>query len=477
MTGNGLIISQNSEYRRQKQDWIPAFAGMTTRGSMEIKAFRAWRFDKKIVGNAGDCIAPPYDVISDKQQTQLYKKNKYNIVRIDRGKVTPADNETENVYTRAADYLHKWIKAGVLKQDAADNIYAYVQDFEAAGDSWQRSGFVALGKLEEFGTGVRPHEKTLEGPKADRLKLTRATATQFGQIFMLYDDPKKVADKIIKKTTATLRSGRATQKPLINMVDEDGVRHRLYPIADAKDINTIVKTMTDKATVIADGHHRYETALNYFHETGNPAAKYQMMTFVNMRNKGLIILPTHRLVGNLEGFDIQKLLKKLAGDFAITSYPFGSAKDKSAAREKMFVAMRAVFKKGGVAFGIYAKDKRFYTAVLVNDAAMDAVAGNMSKAWRSLDVSVLHKLILEKFLGIGEKQLASESNIEYIKDVGNAIDESIASVDGEKNQVVFFMNPTRIEQVQQVAAAGEKMPQKSTFFYPKIFTGLTINKL
>ena len=166
---------------------------------MEIKAFRAWRFDKKIVGTTGDCIAPPYDVISDKQQKQLYQKNKYNIVRIDRGKVKPADSEMDNVYTRAADYLHKWIKAGVLKQDAAESLYAYVQDFEAAGNSWQRSGFVALGKLEEFGTGVRPHEKTLEGPKADRLKLTRATATQFGQIFMLYDDPKKVADKIIKK--------------------------------------------------------------------------------------------------------------------------------------------------------------------------------------------------------------------------------------------------------------------------------------
>jgi uncharacterized protein (DUF1015 family) len=435
---------------------------------MEIKAFRAWRFDKKVVGNAGDCIAPPYDVISDKQQKQLYQKNTYNIVRIDRGKVKPSDSEADNVYTRAAGFLKKWVKAGVLKQDAADSIYAYVQDFEAAGDSWQRSGFVALGKLEEFGTGVRPHEKTLEGPKADRLKLTRATATQFGQIFMLYDDPKKVADKILKKVAA--------KKPLINMVDEDGVWHRLYPIADAKDINAIVKTMADKGTVIADGHHRYETALNYFHETGNPVAKYQMMTFVNMRNKGLIILPTHRLVGNLQGFDIAAVLKKLAVDFAITPYPFASAKDKNAARGKMFAAMRSVFKKGGVAFGIYAKDTCFYTAVLTNAKAMDAVAGNMSRAWRSLDVSVLHKLILEKFLGIGEKQLASESNIEYIKDVGNAIDESIASVDGEKNQVVFFMNSTRIEQVQQVAAAGEKMPQKSTFFYPKIFTGLTINK-
>ena len=202
---------------------------------MEIKAFKAWRFDKRAVGNAGDCIAPPYDVISDTQQKQLYQKNKYNIVRIDKGKVKPTDSETDNVYTRAAGFLKKWVKAGVLKPDAVESIYAYVQDFEAAGASWQRSGFVALGKLEEFGTGVRPHEKTLEGPKADRLKLTRATATQFGQIFMLYDDPKKVADKIIKKVGA--------KKPLINFVDEDGVRHRLYPIADAKDINAIIKTM------------------------------------------------------------------------------------------------------------------------------------------------------------------------------------------------------------------------------------------
>jgi uncharacterized protein (DUF1015 family) len=437
--------------------------------TVEIKAFKAWRFDKKVVGKVGDCIAPPYDVISEKQQKQLYKKNKFNIVRIDRGKVNPADTESDNVYTRAADYLNKWIKAGVLKQDNAENIYAYVQDFEAAGAKWQRSGFVALGKLEEFGTGVRPHEKTLEGPKADRLKLTRETAAQFGQIFMLYDDPKKVADKIIKRA--------ALKKPAINFVDDDGVRHRLYPVADTKDINAIVRTMSNKGTVIADGHHRYETALNYCRETGNPAAKYQMMTFVNMRNKGLIILPTHRLVGNLKGFDIARVLKKLEGDFEITPYPFSTNKDKNGAKEKMFARMRSEFKKGRTAFGLYTKDKSFYTVTLTNPKAMDKAAGQMSRAWRSLDVSVLHKLILEKILGIGEKQLASESNIEYIKDVGNAIDESIASVDGEKNQVVFFMNPTRIEQVQQVAAAGEKMPQKSTFFYPKIFTGLTINKL
>jgi uncharacterized protein (DUF1015 family) len=435
---------------------------------MEIKAFKAWRFNSKVVGDTASCIAPPYDVISDRQQANLYKHNEFNIVRIDKGKTHKSDNEKSNVYTRAAKYLKNYIKSGALKQDPTERLYAYVQDFDTNVGKFQRSGFIALGKLQEFGTGVRPHEKTLDGPKADRLKLTLATATQFGQIFMLYDDKAKVADKIIAKA--------AKKRALLDARDDDGVRHRLYAIDDPKDIAAISRTMKKKSTVIADGHHRYETALNYFHMTGNPQAQYQMMTFVNMRNEGLVILPTHRLVHDLKGFDPDKLIKKLGADFSISVYPYKTA-EKQAAKRQMFTQMLGAFKKGQVAFGIYANDGNFYVATFENTKRMDSLASKMSKAWRSLDVSVLHKVVLEHILGIGDKALASESNIEYIKDVGNAIDDSIKAVDTGKAQVVFFMNPTKIEQVQAVAAEGEKMPQKSTFFYPKIFTGLTINVL
>ncbi|MBE0538021.1 MAG: DUF1015 domain-containing protein [Phycisphaerae bacterium] len=435
---------------------------------MEIRPFKAYRFDPDVVKNVGECIAPPYDVIDEHFQQVLYDRNPCNVVRITRGKATPGDSDTDNVYTRAARDFAAFIASGVLKQDAAESVYAYVQDFQVSGRTLRRSGFVALAKLQDFGRGVQPHEKTLEGPKADRLKLTRATAAQFGQIFMLYDDAESVAEKIIQAAAARL--------PLVDFHDDDGVRHRLYPIDAPQDIAMLTGMMADKMTVIADGHHRYETALNYFAETKKPTAQYCMMTFVNMRNEGLIILPTHRLAAALEGFDVERLIREIEGDFDIQRFAFTTDADKPAARKKMFDTMRTLFDRGANAFGIYAGTPSFYTAALKNPAAMEAACPEMSRAARTLDANVLHRLVLQERLGIGEKELAHESHIDYIKDIGNAIEQSIRTVDSGKAQAVFFMNPTRIEQVKAVAAAGEKMPQKSTFFYPKIFTGLTIHK-
>ena len=212
-------------------------------------------------------------------------------------------------------------------------------------------------------------------------------------------------------------------------------------------------------------------------ESDNPNAEYRMMTFVNMRNEGLVVLPTHRLVGNLESFDMAELIEKLGDKFDVNNYPFDDEKAKENAKSQMFSDLKADFEAGKNAFGVYGKDGSFYKATLKSSDSMKEAAGELSKASQSLDVSVLHRLILEGILGIGEKQLASQSNLKYIKDIGDAIDESIAAVDSDDKQVVFFMNPTKVDQVREVAAAGEKMPQKSTFFYPKIFTGLTVNKL
>jgi uncharacterized protein (DUF1015 family) len=437
---------------------------------MEIKAFKAFRFNPDVVGDAGKCIAPPYDVISSQQQVRLYQQSPCNIVRIIRGKTEAGDDETINQYTRAAEYLNEWINEGVLSQDGKEAIYAYVQDFEIAGKKYSRSGFIALGKLVEFGAGVRPHEKTLDGPKADRLKLMQATAAQFGQIFMLYDDEKKTADKIIEKTIAAKRAE-------IDFTDEDKVRHRMFIIDDAKDISAIAEMMKNKETVIADGHHRYETALNYRRMTNNRAADWQMMTFINTQNPGLVILSTHRLVGDIADFDLKKLLVELAKNFECTKFAFSAKLNKANAKEKMFKKMRAEFDAGRSCFGLYAGNGAFYAIVLKSYAVMDEIVPQLSVASRKLDVMVLHKLILERVLGIGEQQLAGETDIEYIKDFGSAVDEAIAAVDKGHKQTVFFMNPTRAEQVKQVAAANEKMPQKSTFFFPKIFSGLTINKL
>ena len=432
---------------------------------MKIRAFRAFRFDKAVVGNVGDCIAPPYDVINPAQQVRLYERNPHNIVRIDLGKTTPQDTAAGNQYTRAAECLKAWLKDGALKQDKKEMLYAYVQDFKVGSRDFQRSGFIGLGQLEEFGKGVRPHEKTLDGPKADRLNLTRATGAQFGKIFMLYDDPKGIADAAIRKAMA----GQA----MVDAVDDEGVRHRLFGIGEAQDVKAISEMMADRQVIIADGHHRYETAVNYWKETGNPNAGWSMMTFINMRNPGLIILPTHRLVGSLASFDIKALVKKLNKNFEVAHFEYEQG-EKDQARKEMFAWMKEEYGDKHSAFGIYAGEGAFYAAVLKNPAAMDAVK-DKSRPWRMLDVSVLHKLILEDMLGIGEKELANETNIEYIKDIGSALVHSIEAVDSGTNQAVFFMNPTRIEEVRAVAGEGEKMPQKSTFFHPKVYTGLTIN--
>ncbi|MGA1978964.1 MAG: DUF1015 domain-containing protein [Sedimentisphaerales bacterium] len=437
---------------------------------MKLKPFKAFRFDAGVVGNVGSCISPPYDVISPSQQQMLYEKSEYNIVRIIKGKTAPSDNVDNNQYTRAADYLNSWIKKGVLKQDPIEAIYAYVQDFRLAGAQFQRSSFIALAKLEEFGPVVRPHEQTLDEPKIDRLNLKRATAADFGLPLMLYEDEQKIADKIIENA--------AGQKPLIDFLDEQNVRHRLFAITAKEDIDIIAKMMLDKSCIIADGHHRYETALIYSKETANPTAAYRMIAFANTRHKGLVILATHRLVGNLKNFDAVKLIASLRENFEITEYKFGRRpRDKTVAKQKMLAQMKTEYDNDKNAFGIYAGNNTFCTAVLKDKRTMNSVAPNMSSHWKSLDVSVLHKLILEKLLGIGEKQLADGSRLEYIKDTGNAIDESIAKVDSGQKQAAFFMNPVKMEQLKMVTDAGEKMPQKSTYFYPKIYTGLTINKL
>jgi uncharacterized protein (DUF1015 family) len=438
------------------------------RGLMEIRPFKAFRFDEKVVGNAGNCIAPPYDIIDSAQQERLYEKSEYNIVRITKGKTTPADNEDNNQYTRAAEYFNAWLKNGVLRQDSADAIYGYVQDFEVAGVQLRRFSFIALAKLEEFGKIVRPHERTLDEPKIDRLKLLRATAANFGLVFMLYEDKKKIADKIIEKAAA--------QKPLIDFIDEQNVRHRLFAITGSKDIETIANMMRDKSCIIADGHHRYETGLNYYKETANPAAAYQMIAFTNLCHEGLVCLATHRLIGGIENFDFKKLISGMKQNFEITQYRFDSPVSRTQAKQKMLAQMKIEHNSDKNAFGIYGRDSAFYTAVLKNKKAMDSMAPDMSSNWRLLDVSVLQKLIFEKILGINEKSVAAEKNIEYVKDMPDAVDESIAKVDRRERQAAFFMNPVTMKQLKKVTEAGERMPQKSTYFFPKAFTGLTINK-
>jgi uncharacterized protein (DUF1015 family) len=422
------------------------------------------------VGDVGKCIAPPFDVISPCQQQQLYERSQYNIVRITKGKTNPCDNDSNNQYTRAAEYLARWMQEGALKQDSTDAIYAYVQDFELAGAKFQRLNFIALAKLEEFGPPgwVRPHEQILNEQLIDRLKLKRATEARFGLVFMLYEDQQKIAEKIIKKV--------AGHAPLIDFVNDDDVRHRVYAITSKRDIDAIATMMSDKSCIIADGHHRYTTGLHYSEQCNNPAARYQMLAFVNMCQDGLKVLATHRLVGNLKNFDIDQLIAEVEEDFEVTELRFSSATGRDRATQKMLAMMKAEHDNRN-AFGIYAGENRFYLAILNNKQGMDSAAPEKSVAWRTLDASILHKLVLERLLGIDQEKLAKGENLEYVKDTPEAIDDAISQVQAGQKQVVFFMNPIKMQQLKMVTDAGERMPPKSTYFYPKMYTGLTIQKL
>ena len=438
---------------------------------MEIRPFKAFRFNSAVVGDVGKCIAPPFDVISPCQQEQLYQRSPYNIVRITKGKTDPCDDDSNNQYTRAAEYLARWMQEGALKQDSTEAIYAYVQDFQLAGAVLQRLNFIALAKLEDFGPPgcVRPHEQILNEPLIDRLKLKKATEARFGLVFMLYEDQQKIAEKVIKKVAA--------QEPLIDFVNDDNVRHRVYAMTSRRDMDTIATMMGDKTCIIADGHHRYTTGLYYSKECNNPAAKYQMLAFANMCQEGLKVLATHRLVGNLGNFDIDQLIAEVEEDFEITELRFSSATGEARAWQKMLAMMKAEYDSNETAFGIYAGENRFYLAVLKNKQAMDSAAPDKSDAWRALDASILHKLVLDKILGIDEEKLAKGENLEYVKDKPEAIDDAISQIQAGQKQVVFFMNPIKMQQLKMVTDAGERMPPKSTYFYPKMYTGLTIQKL
>ena len=437
---------------------------------MEIKPFKAYRFDAKVVGNTGDCIAPPYDVINADQQEQLYRKSAYNIVRVTKGKTSASDDGQDNQYTRAAAYLSKWMQEGALKEDAREAVYGYVQDFVIDGTAFQRLTFVALGKLEEFGKTVKPHEQIFAKPMLDRLSLKKATAARFGLVFMLYEDPQSIADELIRKA--------ATQEPLVDFVDEQEVRHRLFAIESDEEIQAIVKMMGEKSCIIADGHHRYTTGLTYSRESGNPAASHQMLAFTNILQKGLVVLATHRLVGRIDGFDPEAFLLRLTGSFTVSKFVHGrDSQSKESAEKSMLAAMKAVHEQDETALGIYMGDGNFYMAVLKDKSLMTAAASERSEAWRSLDVSVLQKLILEDVLDIGEMKMGDPDSVQYVKDRPNAIGEMIDAVDAGRKQIAFFTNPVKMQQLVKVTEAGERMPQKSTYFYPKMYTGLTIQKL
>lgn len=426
-----------------------------------ISPFRALRYDPTKV-TLSKTVTQPYDKITPAMQEHYYDANPCNLVRIILGKKEASDNEQNNVYTRAAKYFADWRRDGVLKPDAEPSIYLYVQQFAVPGgtERLERRGFIALGRVEDYANKiVYRHEQTLSKPKADRLDLLRATKAHFEQIFMLYSDPASEIDNALNPNT----------QPDMETSDEYGVAHKVWKISDPKLVKLVQDKMADKKLIIADGHHRYETSLNYRNERRaaaggavNPDAPYEftVMTFVNMDRPGLVILPTHRVVHGLTEFNSDSLRDGAKAYFRVKE--IDPAFDAAEAAKHL----REAGKTGAALLAVTHNRAFLFDSPKSSDPKVFA---GFSPQQQALDVVQLHKCLLEGVLGLSEESIRNQQNLSYIRDAG----EALAQVRRGSANVTFLMNPAKIEQVRDIAFAGEVMPQKSTDFFPKMISGFT----
>lgn len=423
-----------------------------------IKPFRGMRYDTSKAGEISKLCCPPYDIISEKQRLDYINENEYNIIRLE----LPKDGE--NPYQNASDILNMWRDKGILIHEDKPAIYIYEEEFNAYSERKSIKGVIARVKLEEFSKGIiLPHEFTLSKAKEDRFNLMKATNCNFSQIYALYMEEKHLTLKTIDECSQCT--------PELEFTDSDDVTHRLWIVTDEKIINKLVYDFAHRRLYIADGHHRYETALNYRNycrENGiskeGDAQDYQMIYLVDMDHPGLVVFPTHRLVRDLPDFDKNKMLELCEKYFEITAYN---------GTENMESELAKRYDEGKKAFGFYCGNGEWYLLVLKDIDVMSQFLPNLCTASQRLDVSVLHTLILENIFGIDKENMANQVNLTYTK----FFDEAVSLVDSGEFQCSFVLNPTRVSEIRDVAAAGEKMPQKSTYFYPKMITGMVMNDL
>ncbi len=431
----------------------------------EIRAFRAFRYDLGRVGALGDVVAPPYDVIDPALQQALYRRSPHNLVRLILNEEKPSDTETDNRYTRAAAHLRDWHRESVLVQDSARCLYVYHQDFEVEGRRYTRRGFMARVRLEPFGQGrIYPHEETLAGPKADRLKLFHATGMNLSQVFGLYPDDDEVVQKLL--------DGAVGRSLALEATDHLGVVSRLWPVSDQQVVSAVTGLLGPKPIFIADGHHRYETALRYLEERraagevrdAEAPPNFVLMMLVSMSDPGLVILPTHRLVSGLPALTAEQLRGALGEHFQVETVGQGPA----GARE----AWEHLEADGGqdlLAFGTVA-DGVWQTGRFRSPSLMAELAPQHSPAWRGLAVSILQVVVLDRLLpaaGGGKPQCRY---VHLLREVTDA-------VAARECQVAVLVPPASMGHVEQIAGNLEKMPPKSTYFYPKLLGGLVFNSL
>ncbi|MBI3862437.1 MAG: DUF1015 domain-containing protein [Planctomycetia bacterium] len=429
----------------------------------DVHPFRGWRYDVGQVGDLSEVTCPPYDVIDAGFQEKLYEKHPCNVIRLELNRDEPGDSMPDEKYRRAADFLRKWIHQGVLIQEHEEALYVYHQIFAWEGKTYTRRGFLGRIRLERFGEGkVFPHEQTLSGPKADRLKLLSACGMNLSPIFGLYPDDENAVQAPLEKAIATLTPLEAT--------DHLGVIHRLWSVSNHEAIDQVRDMLHDKPVFIADGHHRYETAIN-FRDALNALSKlvgpdspsnFVMMMFVGMSDPGLVILPTHRLVGGLGPMTKGDLIAALGKNFTLETVGQGAG----AARETWGL----IDADGGqdvLGLGTTA-DGWWLLARLTDGSPMKTLAPDQSDEWRGLGVSLLHKLVLEHLLKAHHRE---GPQCRYV----HQVDEVIAAQAAGEVPLACLVPPAGIRHVEEIAAKLEKMPPKSTYFYPKLQTGLVFN--
>lgn len=439
-----------------------------------IYPFRALRYNPAMV-RLQDVVTQPYDKISPAMQQAYYQRSPYNLVRIILGLPELFDGDgARDVYRRAARDFDSWRRDGILAQESEACIFAYSQTFTipGSGDRCERKGFIALGELYDYAANVVfRHEQTLSSPKTDRLNLLRATRAHFGQIFMLYSDPGLSAEKLLFQTSAA---------PDIEVTDEYGVLHRVWRVSDPGIINLLTTAIEDKKLIIADGHHRYETALQYARERAPEEVSAQterapgtapqpsypeaaaMMTFINMDQDGVVILPTHRVVHGLKDFNPALFLQAVRASFEVETL-------EAASPDELALRLRAT--KGRFAvIAVTATGEYLLTAKANKSKSASAAASNRQQ---NLDTAQLQSQILEKVLGITPEAIRNQTNLRYVREASEAFDQ----VTRNGANVAFLMRPVSLAELREVAFAGEVMPQKSTDFYPKLLSGLTIYAL
>ena len=436
----------------------------------DIHPFRAFRYDPLQL-SLSQVATQPYDKITSALQDRYYAASPYNLVRIILGRREENDNAVNNVYSRAAGYFRDWRQEGILRQDSNPSLYIYSQCFKLPGSTneLERRGFIGLGRIEDYSAGVVfRHEQTLAKPKADRLDLLRATRAHFGQIFMLYEDSGEVESLLATNA-----------EPDISVTDEYGVIHRVWQVSDPGAVSAIRGAMSDKKLIIADGHHRYETALTYRNErrtaeasasagdSGASPYEFVMMTFVNMNSPGLLILPTHRLVHGLASFSEEKFRSSARAFFDVDEV------DSALDAPRATVILREAGRTGTSILAVTAN--RAFLLHHPNPNTPEVFA-RFSVRQQALDVVQLHKCLLEGVLNLSEESIRNQENISYVRDAGEALSR-VRAAGGPRADIAFLMNPCRMAQVRNIAFAGEVMPQKSTDFYPKLLSGLTIYAL